>query len=439
MGSILIIFGGLIFLLYGCQKNKTSPEKVIKFLGPGSPEAIARMNPLLKEFERLHPGVSVKPEYPPGPNDIRQKLLIESAGGHSPDVVYLNDTYFPEFIKRGVFIPLDSLINKDKEFSINDFQPAALGIAKFNTGKLYSLPPNFGTYVIFYNKQMFKKAGLAYPKDGWNWEEFRETCKKLTKRDENGKNKQFALTEWPVWGWLPMILQNGGQIINEKGQCVLNSPESLAALQFCKDLYIKDKVIASSLTFPSSTQMSSLEIFNGERAALVLGDLGASFQFPKNIDWDMVAPPEKKGGEKYFHRGFWGYGITSSSKYQYLSWELVKFLTSEQVQKELISGIKEGRYRKIGTVGMPTRRALEKDFLSLLPEKHLTSYSYALAQSPDFFQAQYIGTYPANEILNKYSIDDNLQGITKDNLQVILDKITKEINLALQKERTTNK
>jgi hypothetical protein len=40
-----------------------------------------------------------------------------------------------------------------------------------------------------------------------------------------------------------------------------------------------------------------------------------------------------------------------------------------------------------------------------------------------------------NEVLNRYSIQDNLEGITKDNLKDILDKITKEVNLHLQKDK----
>ena len=430
----LIIFVGLIFFFSNCQRKRMTSEKVIRFLDLGTPEEIARMNPLLREFEKLHPGVKVKPEYAPGCNEIRQKLLMESAAGLTPDVVYLNDTYFPEFIKRGIFVSLDSLINKDKEFNIKDFQPKALEIARFNTDKLYSLPPNFGTLVIFYNKRMFKEAGLVYPKDGWSWKEFREVCKRLTKKDKTGKIVQFALTEWGLWSWIPMILQNEGQIINKEGKCVLNSPEVLEALQFCKDLYTKDKVIASSLTFPSITQMSSYEFFSGERAAMLLGEISISFQIAQNINWDIVAPPEKEGGKKYFHCGFWAYAITSDSKDKDLAWELVKFLTSEKAQRETLQGIKEGKYRKFLVIGMPTRIFLEKEFPPLFPDKHLSSYTYALSHLPDFFQAQYIGTYPINEILNRYSIQDNLEGITKDNLKDLLDKITKEVNLAIQKD-----
>jgi ABC-type glycerol-3-phosphate transport system substrate-binding protein len=316
-----------------------------------------------------------------------------------------------------------------------DFHPKVLEIARFNTGKLYSLPPNFGTGVIFYNKRMFREAGLSYPEDGWSWEEFREVCKKLTRRDKEGKITQFALAGWGHWNWIPMILQNGGQIVNKEGKCVLNSPEVLEALQFCKGLYTKEKVIASRLTFPSITQMGGYEIFSGEKAAMLPGDLSLSFQISPNIDWDIVAPPEKKGGKKYFHRGFWGYGITSDSKDKELAFELVKFLTSEKVQKETLQGVREGRYKKFLVIGMPTRVSLEKEFLSLLPGKHLSSYSYALFQLPDFFQAQHIGTYPMNEVLNRYSIQDNLEGITKDNLKDILDKITKEVNLHLQKDK----
>ncbi|MBT9150588.1 MAG: hypothetical protein DDT40_00760 [candidate division WS2 bacterium] len=75
----------------------------------------------------------------------------------------------------------------------------------------------------------------------------------------------------------------------------------------------------------------------------------------------------------------------------------------------------------------------KKEFLEVLPDKHLTSYVYAISQLPNFLQAQHMGVSPIDEILNRYSIQDNIMGITKEDIKVILDNITNEVNKAREK------
>ena len=424
----LVLF--CLLVLTGCHSGKkVEPGKVtISFLDLGLPEEIHRMEDLVKRFEQDHPGVRVKVEYPPGPEQIKQKLLMRSISNMDPDVVYLNDTFFPKFIDKGIFFPLDSFIEKDSGFDLKDFYPWVIDIARFNTDKLYSLPPWTGTFVIFYNKSKFDEAGLPYPKDGWNWEEFREVCKKLTIR-EGDRAVQFGIGGLYPWQWFPMILQNRGKLMDENGRCVFNSPEVIEALQFCKDMYVKDKSVASPLTFASVKDMNEGQLFQTGKVALLNAGFSSFTQF-KNIDWDMVAPPEKKGGLKYFHRGFWGYGITSASKNKDLAWEFIKFLTSEQTQRELLNLVIEGKYK---VADMPSRVSLEKEFLESLPDKHLTSYFYAISQLPDFPQAQYMGVQPLDEVMDRYSVQDNIMGLTKEDIKTVLDNITGDVNKALNK------
>ena len=188
-------------------------------------------------------------------------------------------------------------------------------------GKLYSIPPVYGTVVCFYNKALFKKAGLPYPKDGWTWEEFRGACKKLTiNQNKNNKLEQFGCGGIEFWDWTPMLFQNGGRILDTNGKCVLNSKENLATLQFVKDIYTKDRTVVSQATFPGAftgggaRAIGAGEFFGTGKIGLQFGGLEFISNLPKELDWDMVAPPEKKGGKKYFHGGFWGYGITANSK-----------------------------------------------------------------------------------------------------------------------------
>lgn len=428
--SVLI----LLLMILGCSREEkvTIGQKkiVINFIDLGSPSEMKRMNALIKRFEQNHPRVKVRVEYPPSPSDVRQKILLATIGNMPLDIVYLNDTVFPEFVDKGCFEPLDNFIENDKSFNIDDFYSEAIECATFNR-KIYSIPPLYGTYIAIYNKSLLKEQDIPYPRDGWSWEEFRETCKKLTiDRNGDGKPEQFGCLGTHIWVWLPMIFQNGGRIFDDNGRCVFNSREVVETFQFLKNMYIKDRVFVSHETFPGSVGMKSDYLFSTGRVAMMFTeDFGMTKNFPKELDWDIVAPPEKKGGKKYFHGGFWGYAITSRSRNKEPAWEFLKFLTSEEVVAEWIEGIKDGRFH---STGAPSRKSLRNEFLSILPDKHLESYLYCL-QYPEFKLAQPWGKAAINEVSTKYNIMENVMGITHEDIQILLDDFTREVNKLIRK------
>jgi len=212
----------LLIGVLGCGRQQVSKKKIFNVLSLAEKDNMRITNELVAKFEAVHPEVKVRVDFLPTPSDIRQKILMFSSANMPLDVVYLNDTNYPEFVSRGLFEPLDSFMDEDKDFNKTDFHKKALECATFND-KIYSLPPIYGTMIIFYNRAHFRKAGLPYPKEGWSWEDFRQVCRKLTvDNDGDGKTDQFACAPLQLWFWLPMIFQNGGQIVDVNGRCVLN-------------------------------------------------------------------------------------------------------------------------------------------------------------------------------------------------------------------------
>ena len=228
----------------GCARKEETGVKTLHFIDVNMPDEIERMNGVIKRFEQSHPGTRIKVDYVQPAAPVRQKILMYTTANAPLDIVYLYDTAFVEFINKKVFEPLNSFIDNDSTFDIDDFFPQAIECATFND-KIYSIPPTFGTQIIFYNKALFKEQGLSYPQDGWSWEEFGETCRKLTiDEDGDGKMEQFGCLSMEVWFWMPMIFQNRGRILDENGVCVFNSKEVFETLQFVKNMYTKDKVFA---------------------------------------------------------------------------------------------------------------------------------------------------------------------------------------------------
>ena len=198
-----LIFPGILvisIILNSCSRDETLLQKRLRFLDFGTPEEIQRMSSTIKEFEKNHPDIKVKVDYVA--RGVYQKFLVELAGGAPPDVVYMNDTAYPDLVGRGAFHPLNPFISEDSTFSLDDFRPEALKFCTFDEN-LYFLPPTSGTIIIYYNRDLFDEAGIPYPEPGWTWEEFREICKKLTvDKNGDGKTDQYALAGWGLLSWL---------------------------------------------------------------------------------------------------------------------------------------------------------------------------------------------------------------------------------------------
>ncbi|NOX97547.1 MAG: extracellular solute-binding protein [Nitrospirae bacterium] len=131
---------------------------------------------------------------------------------------------------------------------MSDYVKRPWDIVKFN-GKYYGIPLGIIPLGIFYNKDMFKKAGLDPEKPPRNLEEFIEYGKKLTKdTDGDGKIDQWGFMNdiWPmgkVWVWESILVQNGGSLLNaEKTKAAFNNKAGLDALNIMLDFSRKDKI-----------------------------------------------------------------------------------------------------------------------------------------------------------------------------------------------------
>lgn len=400
-----------ITLLPGCKK-KESIKKQIYLLDLGIPEYMKWMSGVIKKFEVSHPGIKVKVEYVSG--GTYNKFLVQLAGGNLPDVVNMNDTVYPDLVYRNAFLPLDKFIEKDK-LSIEDFKPSALKYGTLNN-TIYVIPMFTGSIVIFYNKDLFKEAGIPFPKDGWTWDEFKDVCKRLTMdKDGDGKIDQYALDGWGLLNWYPMILQNGGYIISpDKKKCLINSPEAIDAMRFVQDLFIRDKVLVSEIVSPSLKQMGGSAMMSNNKVAMTTGGFGAYLGFP-DIDWDIVAPPEKMGGRRVFHGGCWGYAIPNGAKNPEAGWELIKYLTSKEIQSDMLKNY---------PMDMPTRESVIPEFIALMPDKRIGSYVYAATYPNYDFQIK-----RSSEILSSLEeLEFVVRGVTKGDLTEVANKVSQKIN-----------
>src|SRR5437868_1795274 len=116
------------------------------------------------------------------------------AAGTPPDVFYLPPDAFPELASLKLIHPLDDLVKKDIETGgptakalWDDFFPILMDAYRYDaktekvgSGPLFGLPKDFTTAVFYVNLDLFEKAGVKVPYEGWTWDEFTDACRKIT-------------------------------------------------------------------------------------------------------------------------------------------------------------------------------------------------------------------------------------------------------------------
>lgn len=164
--------------------------------------------------------------------DYYNKLTTQAAGNDLPCIAGLQAQRVPDVGE--LFVPLD-----DKLTGLVDIQDYEASIVEGLTkdGDLLAVPYDLGPYVIFYNIDMFKEAGLDAPEPGWTKEQFLEAAHALT---QNGKYG-YAVDGTPDM-WLPYVLSIGGNYLDEDGNPDLTNPKVVEGFTFVTDLVTKEKV-----------------------------------------------------------------------------------------------------------------------------------------------------------------------------------------------------
>jgi sn-glycerol 3-phosphate transport system substrate-binding protein len=204
-------------------------------------KTIAKMT---KDFTKENPNIVIHPVYTGDYDESMTKVQTAVQGKKEPDLAVLLSTELYTLKDMNAIAPLDSLIKKDKdgEKYINDFYPAYSANSK-SDGKIWSIPFQRSTVVLYYNKDLFKKAGLDPNKPPATWAELAADSKKLTI-----PNKQWGVevpsTVSTYWIFQAFALQNGDNIMSSDGKKVyFNRPSNVEALSFMTNLAKKDKVM----------------------------------------------------------------------------------------------------------------------------------------------------------------------------------------------------
>ena len=222
-------------------------------------------------FMAENPDITVEAQFVPY-DDYHSKINTLIAAGETPDAYYINEYLAVDWGEKGVAIDLKPLFAADGIDMEATFIPAAL--FKNAAGNIYGLASGVVNQMMYFNKEMFDDAGIAYPPqdpaEAWTWAEFVEACKALT-TDADGNHPgdagfnanntvAFGTKNQTFWLFLLPVLQNNDAgFFSPDGMATgLDTPEGKEVLQAMYDLMYVDQVAPTGATaeaLPGNTQL----------------------------------------------------------------------------------------------------------------------------------------------------------------------------------------
>jgi len=288
---------------------------------------------LAAEFEASHPGVKIDFQSIPY-NDYFQKIGPSLEAGTGPDVFQIPGSLVREFNDRGQLLPVPESVYSAADIEA-DFMPWTVQLLKQN-GQYVGLPTDVQSFLLFYNDALFREAGLDPTKDFESWDELVAAADKLTKFDgdqmtQAGANIVHSAYQW-YWWMLATITDDG--LVDDAGNVTWNTPEGIERWTMLTDLVTKQNV-------------DDPEFLTGQNKFL-LGSSGMDmheYTYAGNLDnsapdveYSIHMPPPIQGQPQETVGTHWAYVVSNQSEHPDLTWEWIKFLTSEDAQKRWIAG-----------------------------------------------------------------------------------------------------
>jgi multiple sugar transport system substrate-binding protein len=311
----------------------TGAKAEITFSMWGEPEELAVWKQIVADFEAANPNITVNVEVS-GWDDYWTKLKTQLAAGTPPDVFAMDAPLLLDYQGRGVLLNLQPYLDKNPDM-LKDVYPQTLEAYKTPDG-YYGLPRDFQTIVLFYNKAMFDKAGVAYPTADWTWDDLRAAAKKLT-ADTNGDGKTeqygFIFDQWDMEvGWSEALWSYGGDIITaDHTKTLIGEPKARQAWQLLHDMVFVDKSVPDANTIGQYGG----DLFQAGVAAMTpMGHWAVPGYNAAGFKFDVAPMPKGPAGQATSVNSA-GFVVAKASKNPDAAFAFIQFAISQAGQTRL--------------------------------------------------------------------------------------------------------
>lgn len=321
----------VVLALSACAREPGTRQ--VSFIVFGDPAEYAAYQSLVQEFETRFPGIDVQLRHVPDQGEYRRRLATEFSSGKPTDVMLLNYRRFATFADQGGLEPLGPYLERSDTLQKEDFFDIAIEAFVLD-GQLWCIPQNISSLVVYYNKDLFDAAGVAYPSNDWTWDDFLEKARALTiDLDGDGQIDQYGAGISPkLFRLAPFVWQNGGNIVDDPGQptrLTLDDPASMEAFRWFVDLQVKEGVVPDAVA--ESAQPSEVRFFNGTLAMYFNSRRGVpAYRTIQRFEWDVAPLPRGKQAAGILHSD--AYCMAKSTADKEAAWMFIEFANSVEGQ-----------------------------------------------------------------------------------------------------------
>ncbi len=375
---------------------------------------------LVDMFNKESATVSVKATYVPvtAGTQVSERLMAAIAGGNPPDTAYFDRFTVGSWAVRG---SLTDLTDYAKALGVTSDMYYSFAWEEANyEGRLYALPHDTDDRALYYNKKVFRDAGLDPEKPPKTIAELDAMAEKITKKDARGRLERIGLIPWLNQGWLyGWGWVFGGEFYDPKTRKVTaNDPKIVAALEWMVS-YAKKYDVAVIDSFSAAFGSEAMDPFHvGQLGTVIDGDwkLALIDKYAPDLEFGVVPFPIPPGGKLSTWAGGWSIVVPKGAKnpkeaFEWASW---------------FCGPKGQLLYCVATAHIPTIKEAAQDpafwegyhkvFMELLP------------------YARYRPVIPEGDLLwvELASATDQARHLVKPSKQ-LLDEATAKVNKALEK------
>ena len=285
------------------------------------------------DFNKDNPDLNVIPVYARTYQETIVKVLTAHKAGKPPAAGILLSTDTFTLVDEDAIVPVDNFVKTDADRAwLKGFFPAFMLNGQINN-KTWGIPFQRSTVVMFWNKSLFKAAGLNPEQAPKNWQETIDLSKQLTKKDASGNVTQWGIqvpsSGFPYWLYQGFSTQNNAVLANQEGTKVnFDDPNAIAALQYWVDLSKTHQVSPAGVVEWGTTPRDFLE----GKAAMIWTTTGNLTNIRSNAKFDFgvaMLPEGKRRGSPTGGGNFFIFKKTSAAE-QEGAYKFAKWLTQPE-------------------------------------------------------------------------------------------------------------
>ncbi len=322
-GAVMAV---VIVVAVGCSAEPGPGSSTVRLQVSGEPEETAVYEAMATQFELDHPGTTVEVVKVPEKDDHLALLQTSFAAGDPADVFLINYREYAPFVERGAIRPVGPLL-EERSVPLENYFAEPLDAFTLD-GELQCMPQNVSSLVVYFNEDLFARAGIEPPFDGWTFEEFERAAQRLDTGGVRGVYVEPSLVRLAPFAW-----SSGGEVVDdtdEPTRLTLDDPRTRAALDRLVGLHRTLDVMPTPEEIAAQDPESR---FLAGKLGMILSSRRdtPSFREVPSLSWDVLPLPTLGEPSTILHSDAYCLAAADGT-YPELAADFVEFATGSRGQ-----------------------------------------------------------------------------------------------------------